>query len=227
MNNRHLLLLRHGETDANAAGIIQGQSHVPLNDTGIEQARRLARRLATYQPRIELIVSSDLRRAMQTAELIARKTEMPVVADPAWRERGLGIMEGRPFAELLNWRTETGQDTPPQGETRHDMEARVERAARGIFDRFPESSTIAVVTHGGTIQIVMNAIANGKFALSAGQKPVELCDVLNCSILHLEVSADRRWSARCMNDAAHLSDMPPPRGRPNPDAPPLSRSSQV
>lgn len=224
----HLLLLRHGETDANAAGIIQGQSHVPLNDTGMEQARRLARRLVTFKPRIELIVSSDLRRAMQTAEWIARETAAPIIADPSWRERGLGVMEGRAFADLLNWRAETGQDTPPDGETREAMEARVRRAVQQMPARFPSCSTIALVTHGGTIQIVMNLLATGGLPLTKDHEAFETCDVLNCSILHLVFHRDeRRWSVRCVNDTAHLSDMPPPRGRPNPDAPPLSRSSQV
>lgn len=232
-NARHLLLLRHGETDANATGVIQGQSHVPLNATGIEQAGRLARRIAAYDPRIDRIVSSDLRRAMLTAEHIGQATGLSVIPDSSWRERGLGIFEGRAFGDLLAWRAETGQDTPPGGEERAAMEARIERAVRQTLDRFGEGATIAVVTHGGAIQAVMNLLATGKLPLAADHPPVEPCDVLNCSILHLVVAAaadkgeQHRWSVRCANDAAHLSDMPLPRGRPNPDAPPLSRSTQV
>src|SRR5688572_25968571 len=97
---RHLLILRNGETDANAMSIVQRHSHVPLNEVGEQQARRLAARLAAYQPRAEIVISSDLSRAMQTAKIIAQTIEAPIIPDADWRERGLGVMEGQPFAEL-------------------------------------------------------------------------------------------------------------------------------
>jgi len=74
MNSRELtlLLLRHGQTDSNAAGIVQGHLPVPLNDLGHRQAAALAARLAAASPRIGRLISSDLSRAAQTAESIAR-----------------------------------------------------------------------------------------------------------------------------------------------------------
>lgn len=222
---RHLILLRHGETDANAQSIVQGQSHVPLNATGHEQARRLAQRLTRYEPKIELLISSDLRRAMETAERIGHAVEIDVVPDAGWRERGLGVMEGRPFADLLTWRAQNGEDTPPGGETREQMAGRVRETIQRTMETHAQRGVIAVVSHGGTIQLVLKMLVDGHLPLASGHAPVELCDVVNCSILHLAVSHGR-WTVHCVNDASHLADLPA-RGRPNPDASTHSRSSQV
>jgi bisphosphoglycerate-dependent phosphoglycerate mutase len=75
----HLLLVRHGQTDENARGILQGQSQTALNATGHAQARQLADRLRTYVPRAEAVVSSDLARARQTAEAIAASLGLTVL----------------------------------------------------------------------------------------------------------------------------------------------------
>src|SRR5204862_3840041 len=63
----HVLLLRHGQTDANATGVLQGHQPTPLNSLGLLQAERLAQRVARYSPRPTALLSSDLRRAVQTA----------------------------------------------------------------------------------------------------------------------------------------------------------------
>ena len=86
----HVLLLRHGQTDENAQGILQGQSQTELNDVGREQAARLAGRLRTWQPRAEILVTSDLARARQTAEAVASALDLECELRDAWRERGFG-----------------------------------------------------------------------------------------------------------------------------------------
>ena len=91
----HVLLLRHGETDSNAGGVIQGWLPVPLNERGRTQSRRLARRLEAFAPRVRRLISSDLVRARQTAEPIAAALGLDAVPDQRWRERCLGEMEGK------------------------------------------------------------------------------------------------------------------------------------
>src|SRR3954463_4142309 len=86
----HVLLLRHGQTDSNAGGVLQGWLPTPLNAAGRAQSGRLAARLATFEPRVRRLVSSDLVRARQTAGPIAAALGVEPVFDPRWRERGLG-----------------------------------------------------------------------------------------------------------------------------------------
>jgi broad specificity phosphatase PhoE len=162
---------------------------------------------------------------METAERISHAMEIDLLTDPGWRERGLGIMEGRPFADLLAWRAENGEDTPPGGETRQQMADRIRETIHRTMESHAHRDVIAVVSHGGTIQLVLKMLIDGHLPLASGHAPVELCDVVNCSILHLAVSNDC-WTVHCINDAAHLADLPA-RGRPNPDASTHSRSSQV
>src|SRR4051812_17967585 len=99
-----ILLLRHGQTDANATGVIQGHGPNPLNALGVEQARRLAARVRPVEPRPEVLVSSDLPRAMRTAEPVSAALGLPVHPDRAWRERGLGELEGQKIGEHETWR---------------------------------------------------------------------------------------------------------------------------
>src|SRR5213078_2372373 len=87
-----LLLVRHGETDWNAAGRLQGHTDRPLSDYGREQARRLADELSSEG--VDAIYTSDLARARETAEIVAERLHLPVVLDPDLREKNWGTWEG-------------------------------------------------------------------------------------------------------------------------------------
>ena len=91
-------LVRHGETDWNAAGRAQGQSQVPLNAAGRAQARALATRLRPL--RFSAAYASDLRRVTETAAAILYGRDLPLVPSPALREKCFGEWEGMTFAEL-------------------------------------------------------------------------------------------------------------------------------
>src|SRR5690606_35660958 len=107
---------RHGITDANAGGVIQGHQPTPLSETGRAQAARLADRLRLWRPKIDLLISSDLRRARQTAEPIALALDLPILTDRTWRERGMGELEGKTVGERETWRAATGDSDPPGAE---------------------------------------------------------------------------------------------------------------
>jgi len=87
-----LLLVRHGETDWNAAGRLQGHTDRPLSDYGREQARRLAEELVGEE--FDAIYASDLARARETAEIVGAQLDLPVVLDPDLREKNWGTWEG-------------------------------------------------------------------------------------------------------------------------------------
>src|SRR5690242_5415348 len=89
-----LSLVRHGVTDWNQAMRMQGQSDIPLNDEGREQAKRIAARLSEANPRVDAVWSSDLSRARHTAEAIAAPLNLPVRTSARLREIMLGEWEG-------------------------------------------------------------------------------------------------------------------------------------
>ena len=162
-----LLLVRHGESEWNAAGLMQGQTpHVPLTERGHTQAAAAAAELAPLRPGV--LISSDLRRAEQTAEHCARTTGLAVTTTPALREQGYGVLEGRPSRELwdvVDW-------TDPHwsahgGESLAELHARVSAFLRDLCAE-PPADVIALVTHGDTIRAAQAVVAGlGPDALPA------------------------------------------------------------
>src|SRR3954469_18439411 len=92
MEMTELLLVRHGETDWNAEGKLQGHTDRPLNDYGRRQAEALAERLA--EERVDAVYARDLARTRETAEIVGARLGLPVVLDPDLRERNWGTWEG-------------------------------------------------------------------------------------------------------------------------------------
>src|SRR5690348_5006651 len=186
----HILLLRHGQTDANATGVLQGHQPTPLNELGVRQARLLGTRLVGYSPRIEAIVSSDLPRAVQTAEPIASACGVPLLTDRAWRERGFGEFEGKPVGERHTWHAVAGGIDPPGAEPYDTFQLRIRDALLALPGRFAGKSAVAVVTHGGPCRAVLRMLSDGQLALADAQLPPPLVPIVNCSIMHLVVRTD-------------------------------------
>jgi broad specificity phosphatase PhoE len=206
----HILLLRHGQTDANASGTLQGHLPTPLNLTGVRQATLLAGRLRGWRPPLAALVSSDLPRAAQTASPIAASCRIKVRFDPVWRERGFGQFEGKPVGNRSIWEVAGGEVDPPGAEPSADFLARVRTALLDVADGGHRRSTVAVVTHGGPIRSVLRMLLDGRLARARGGRPVELVPIANCSILHLmarHYRAGVRWRVASVNDVAHLGEM--------------------
>ncbi len=202
-----ILLLRHGLTDANSGGVIQGHQPTPLNTVGRAQARRLGERMARHSPIIEVVISSDLPRAAQTAEPIGRACGLPVMLDPSWRERCFGEMEGRSAAESDIWRAASGETDSPGAESAEAFMGRIRSAMERIPRDYPERRTIAVVTHGGPCRAVLRMLIDGRLPMRDDASRPELCMIANCSIMHLAYS-DGAWAIERLNDVEHLGEMP-------------------
>jgi broad specificity phosphatase PhoE len=148
-------LVRHGESEANAARRFAGQSDSPLTARGRQQAEAVADELENV--RFDRIVSSDLSRTRDTAEVIARRHGMGVEVIPELREIDVGERTGTPFDEakgLPNW-SDDGFVSWPRGETLDLVLARV----LGVIDRLVRESpgkTILIVGHGGVNRIVLS-----------------------------------------------------------------------
>ena len=151
---RSVIIWRHGRTEWNLAGRVQGQTDVPLDDVGREQARAAAARLASLRP--SRIVSSDLSRARDTAEQLGQLAGVEVETDVRFRERSFGVREGLTMAEaweqfpehMARWLA--GDEAGIPGS--ESSVAAGERFTAGLHEHLetlgPEE-TLVVVSHGG------------------------------------------------------------------------------
>ncbi len=159
MEVTRLIAVRHGETAWNADLRIQGHLDIPLNATGLWQARQAAAALA--QEQVSAIYASDLARAWATAEAIAGPHGLEVSPQPGLRERAFGIFEGSTFADVearapeqaRRWRIRDPAFTPEGGESlidfRHRITGTVEQlAARHI------GGLVVLVAHGGVMDVL-------------------------------------------------------------------------
>jgi broad specificity phosphatase PhoE len=140
-----IYLIRHGETAYNAQRILQ-TPEVPLSEHGLEQARRLAERLAGAG--VARILSSDLERAVMTARALEATTRAPIHLDPLLQERNFGALRGRAYADLGFDPFAPGYE-PPEGESVPRFHERVARAWAAIQQHAAAAGgPLAVVTHG-------------------------------------------------------------------------------
>ena len=158
-----VLVLRHGETAWNADLRIQGQLDLPLNERGRWQAGRLAAALADEG--VEVVCSSDLQRARDTAQPLAERAGLPVLHHPGLRERAFGRFEGRTFKEIeadwpddaQRWRRRDPDFAPPQGgESLAAFYARCVAASEEIVSRHA-GRVVALVAHGGVLDCLYRA----------------------------------------------------------------------
>jgi probable phosphoglycerate mutase len=158
-----LLLVRHGETDWNAAGRLQGHTDRPLSDYGREQARRLAEELTGEE--FDAIYSSDLARARETAEIVGAELGLPVALDPDLREKDWGNWEGLTSTERLG--------VELAGESTESHQRRMLAAIGRIAAEHPYGRVL-VVTHGGSMRRVQTE------ALGFAMPVVENCGRWAC-----------------------------------------------
>jgi broad specificity phosphatase PhoE len=203
----HVLLLRHGQTDANATGVLQGHQPTPLNDLGLVQARRLAERVARHVPKVTGLISSDLRRAVQTTEAVSAACGFAPSYDSAWRERGFGEFEGRHVGERDTWRAAHGDTDPPGAESVDAFRARVHAALLSLPHRFAGHHCVAVVTHGGPIGVVLRLMGEGTLPLAPGATPPQVVPAANCGVMELVLGRSGAWTVACVNDVAHLAGL--------------------
>jgi len=175
-----LLLARHGETDWNAQQRWQGHADTPLNESGREQARRLADEVE----RADVVYSSDLARARETAEIVGARLGLPVLVDERLRERGFGSWEGLTMAEIddrfadsvLRWRQGDGPGAD-DAEAFDAFARRVQSFVEDVVDRHPDEEVL-VVAHGGTIRVI-HALASG---LDYARDHHAIPSVANCAL---------------------------------------------
>lgn len=157
--SRRVVLWRHGRTAWNAQGRFQGQLDVDLDEEGRAQAERAGRLLASLAP--TMLVSSDLRRALDTACALARLVDLPVQVDADLRETYAGEWQGLTGVEIAarfptehaRWTAGDAQLRVGGGESREEVAARIERAVRRVTSSLPEGGLAVLTTHGGAARL--------------------------------------------------------------------------
>lgn len=162
MSVKRLLIARHGETDYNLKGLLQGRGiDAPLNETGWSQAERLADYLSNYNA--GLIVSSSLQRTWQTASPYGRKVNLGTRQERGLDEMDFGIFEGRPYPEAsgaldelkTTWQAGELSIPIPGGESPLDVYNRANDVVQSLFDN-DEAETVVLVLHGRLIRILLS-----------------------------------------------------------------------
>jgi probable phosphoglycerate mutase len=193
-------LIRHGQTEFNVSGRVQGWLDVPLNDIGREQAQRLAARLGKAS--IDLVVSSPLSRALDTAHALAGPENLRVITDDRLREYNMGDWTGKTGDEIAAGASELGFDDPlipiPGGESAMDMRNRVSAFVKELSQKHSKTlSIVAVVSHGGTL----GAIIGSMLAMPVLRRHPFTFGNASITEVVWHVSG---WRMKTLNDQQHL-----------------------
>ena len=206
MSPTNIILIRHGETAWNAERRLQGHIDIALNAEGLRQAAATAGALAGEQ--LDLVVSSDLQRAAQTADAVARTRAVPVQRDPLLRERCFGGFEGLLYAEIEQrfpvefaaWQARQIDAPMPAGARAAETFRQFYQRAVGAITRWGDThpgQTLALVAHGGVLECAYRA------ALGLSLETPRDFPVLNASINRFRVS-DGKLSLVSWGEVGHL-----------------------
>ena len=209
MDTTRILLVRHGQSQGNAEGRFGGHTATPLSARGRRQAEAAARALASEK--ITAIYSSDLLRAVQTAEPLARLTNLEIKRTTAFRERSVGVMEGLTFEEAAEQHPEQYaalirrdfEHVILGGESYRQMLDRASEKLDHAISRH-KGGRICVFSHTGTICILTLHLMG---ALDAPELRPVWITTTNCGITRIEVRDDGFVRVLAVNDTRHLAGL--------------------
>lgn len=202
-----LVLVRHGATEHSAERRFSGRNELPLVEVGERQAAALAARAAVSFADAAAVVSSPLRRAVQTAEAIAGTLGLDVVTNGDLAEVDFGAWEGLTFgaartanpAELTDWLA-SPDVAPPGGESFSALARRVRRGRDAVIGGYP-GRTVVVVSHVSPIKTLL------RLALDAPPVSMYRIHLDTASVSIIDYFADGNCSVRLVNDTSHLTGL--------------------
>ncbi len=158
-----LLLVRHGQSVANAQGRLQGQFDSPLSDQGRGEARALARRLRQEGWEIAAVYASDLKRAAETATILAQALDAPLALDARLREYDWGVLSGFTWPEIQahypdiwqRWQSGQGPVDIPEEEGNEPFQRRLAALLADVQAAHQNGECILLVAHGGSLGMVL------------------------------------------------------------------------
>lgn len=200
-----IYLVRHGH---HPEGFRGGWSQHSLSHLGRVQASRLADRLLSEDARVDTLISSDLPRAKETAEILGSALNIPLSLTGEWREVNNGELAGMPNDQVearypgLYWSSLEMNQAYPGGESPAQFRSRIEGAFRSLCELIEKGCVgprVMVVTHGGPIRVVLSLVSG---ILWSNKGPQQRLQETGISCL---VRAGNVWKITCQDDARHLS----------------------
>jgi 2,3-bisphosphoglycerate-dependent phosphoglycerate mutase len=209
MSVTKLFLIRHGQSAGNAEGRFGGHSATPLSELGFKQADITAKALA--KENINAIYSSDLLRAVQTADPLAKILDLAIVTSPALRERNVGVLEGLTFDEskqehpndyyaLVN---RSVHHVITEGESYRHLLNRITGELRNIL-RKHRGERVAIFTHTGALCFMTLHLLG---AIHRNTKQTPWIVTSNCGINRFEIRGPRNVRVLALNDTRHLAEI--------------------
>lgn len=203
MTVKRLVFIRPGETDWNQLGRWQGWVSIPLNELGERQARALANFIRNIG--MSALYTSDLRRALKTAECLAEQLSFAPIPDARLRERNIGIWQGLTRAEIEAWYPDDYATMLKDvdsfrvdcGESRNDVRVRVQAALNDVLKQDP-GETVGILSHTTAIKILLAD-------LIPGYNPLDV-DLDNTSVTTIRAKGDA-WELVAVDDVMHLEGL--------------------
>ncbi len=203
MTVKRIVFIRPGETDWNRLGRWQGWVSIPLNDLGVRQARALANFIRHIG--MGALYTSDLKRAQQTADLLAEQLPFQPIPDARLRERSIGLWQGLTQAELSAWYPDeyaamlkdAHNYRVPGGESRAEVLARVKAAVDEILSN-DTSETVGILSHTTAIKALLADMIPGYNPLAVN------LDNTSVTTIH---RGDKEWEIVAVDDVMHLENL--------------------
>lgn len=190
-----ICLVRHGETDWNKVGRLQGQEDIPLNDLGKQQANECG--IFLKNDPYDVIVTSPLSRALETAQIIQShfQSDILIYEDELFKERAFGLASGLTLEER---RTKYPDKSYPNQELWEDFKNRIFLGIQEIHEQFTDKKVL-LVAHGAVINCILTEISDGE--IGSGKTRL-----FNACISHIE-HLDQVWNVKSFNETHHLSQV--------------------
>lgn len=185
-----ICLVRHGETDWNKVGKLQGHTDIALNENGVKQAEICAQFLK--ESGYELVMTSPLKRAKRTAQIIAQKNALQIIELPLFIERYYGDAEGMSYEDRI---TQFPNRNYPNQETKEALIDRVMKGLKQITEERSEQKII-LVAHGAVINCILAVLSNDEI----GSGKTKLANACLSEIVY----ENNKWSIKSFNEITHL-----------------------
>jgi probable phosphoglycerate mutase len=205
MSTTKLCLIRHGETNWNAERRLQGHTDIPLNEKGVLQARQMAQAIKNSKLLFDVLYTSDLKRAADTANAIVKLFGVEARVDSALRERHFGVLQGltiqeAPLLQPVIWHAHITRDLEHDlegGESIQQFALRVHTSLDKLQEQH-SGKTILLVSHGGTLDMMY------RIASKQDLSTERVASVPNASLNWITHQQDNGWSIERWADTRHL-----------------------